>query len=88
MNQGFCVFINTLYEGSVPSLRSENGKPCIFATRVEAEHEIADFIITRLQEFIDGEREFEDAMTVEEYVVVVDVMSDGSIVTADGSVFG
>ena len=62
--------------------------PCVFATRVEAEREIADNVITRLQEFIDGEREFEDAMTVEEYIVDVDVLPDGSIVDADGNHFG
>jgi len=32
-----------------------------------------------LQDFIDGERELDDAMTVEEYVVEVDVLPDGSV---------
>ncbi len=44
-------------------------------------------MMTRLQEFIDGEREFEDAMTAEEYVVEVDVFPDGTIVDADGNSF-
>ena len=84
----FCIYINTHCEGSVPSVRDGKGKPCVFKTELEAQREIADFIITRLQEFIDGERDFEDAMTVEEYVVPVDVYPDGSIVDAAGNCFG
>ena len=84
----FCIYIDTVCEGPVPAVRDGNGKPCVFKTEVEAQHEIADNVMTRLQEFIDGEREFEDAMTVEEYVVLVDVYPDGSIVDADGNCFG
>lgn len=85
---GFCVYVDTLADGPVPSVRDEKGLPCWFATRVEAEREIADNMITRLQEFIDGERDFEDAMTVEEYVVEVDVLPDGSVTDAEGNLFG
>ena len=84
----FCIYITTVCEGSVPSVRDGDGKPCVFKTEVEAQREIADFVMTRLQEFIDGEdRDFEDAMTVEEYVVPVDVYPDGSIVDAEGNYF-
>ena len=84
----FCIYIDTICEGPVPSVRDGNGKPCVFKTEVEAQREIADNAMTRLQEFIDGERDFDDAMTVEEYVVHVDVYPDGSIVDADGNHFG
>ena len=84
----FCIYITTLCEGPVPAVRDGNGKPCVFKTEVEAQREIADNAMTRLQEFIDGEREFDDAMTVEEYVVPIDVYPDGSIVDADGRWFG
>lgn len=84
----FCIYITAVCEGPVPSARDGDGKPCVFKTEVEAQREIADFVMTRLREFIDGEREFEDAMTVEEYVVPVDVHPDGSIVDADGNCFG
>lgn len=84
----FCIYITTVCEGPVPSVRDGVGKPCVFKTEVEAQREIADNAMTRLKEFIDGEREFEDAMTVEEYVVPVDVNPDGSIVDADGNCFG
>lgn len=85
---GFCIYITTVCEGPVPSVRDGNGKPCVFKTEVEAQREIADNAMTRLQEFIDGQRDFEDAMTVEEYVVSVDVHPDGSIVDAEGNRFG
>ena len=87
MNKGgFCIFIDNVCEGSVPSVR-EGERVCVFATRREAELEIVDFLQTRLREFIDGERDFEDAITIEEYIVEVDVLPDGSILTEDGSVF-
>jgi hypothetical protein len=84
----FCIYIRTLAEGEVPAVRDENDLPCAFPTRIEAEREIAANLITRLQEFMDGHRDFEDAMTVEEYVVAVDVFPDGSITDEDGNVFG
>jgi len=88
LSAGYCIYINTLLEGEVPSVRDGEDKPWVFATRVEAEREIADNTITRLQEFMDGERDFEDAMTVEEYIVEVDVLPDGSVIDADGNHFG
>lgn len=88
MNQtAFCIYINTVCDGPVPSVRDGDGKPCVFKTELEAQRELADNIITRLQEFISGERDFEDAMTVEEYIVPVDVHPNGSIVDADGNYF-
>jgi len=33
---------------------------------MDAERDIADNVMTRLQEFLDGERGFEDAIRVEE----------------------
>ena len=85
---GFCIYITTVCEGAVPSVRDERGLPCVFKTELEAKREIADFIMTRLQEFIDGHRDFEDAMTVEEYIVPVDVYPDGSVVDEAGNHFG
>ena len=43
--------------------------------------------MTRLEQFLSGERDFDDAMTVEEYIVAVDVLADGSITDADGNHF-
>lgn len=55
---------------------------------MEAQREIADFMMTRLQEFLDGERDFEDAITVEEYIVEVELLADGTVVDASGNRFG
>lgn len=83
--RGYCIFIHTLCQGRVPSVHeSKAGDPpgtpasiCIFDTEREAQLEIADFMMTRLQEFMDGERDFEDATSTEEYVVAVTVHPDG-----------
>ena len=84
----FCIFIDTHRKGKVPSVKDESGKPCLFDTRIEAEREIADNLIARLQEFLDGQRDFGDAMTVEEYVDEVDILPDGSFFDADDNHFG
>lgn len=84
---GFCIYIDTLFEGTVPAVRDAEGRPCVFASEAEAQREIADNMITRLQEFIDGERGFEDAMTIEEYTVAVRVLSDSSIMDERGKHF-
>ena len=84
---GFCIYINTVFQGPVPTVFDENDKLCIFATEAEAQREIVESAIIRLEQFLNGERDFDDAITVEEYVVEVDVLPDGSIVDADGNHF-
>jgi hypothetical protein len=84
---GFCIFIHTFCQGPVPVLSDENGY-VVFATELEAQREIADYMMTRLQQFLAGEREFEDAIEVEEYIVPVTVQPDGGIVDEDGRRFG
>jgi len=78
-SQGFVIFIGTIFEGSVPAVTESfsNDLPDsperirIFATKREAQLEIVDNMMTKLQQFIDGERDFEDAVTLEEYVVEI-----------------
>ena len=69
------------------SVRDGEGLPCVFDTELEAQREIVDNAMTRLQEFLDGERDFDDAITVEEYVVPVTLLADGSVVDEDGRRF-
>jgi hypothetical protein len=83
---GFCIYIDTFCQGPVPVVSGENGY-VIFSTELEAQREIVDNQMTRLQQFLDGEREFEDAITVEEYVVPVALHPDGTITDADGNTF-
>ncbi len=80
----FCVYINTLCDGPVPSVLDGAGKPFLFESEAAAQAEIADNMIIRLEQFIAGEREFDDAMTVEEYVEAVDVLADGTVVDGNG----
>jgi hypothetical protein len=81
----YCIFIPTLIEGPRPLYYDEKGLPVTYATEREAQLEILDDLTTRLEQYIRGEREFDDAITVEEFIVPVDVWPDGSISTEDGA---
>ncbi len=85
---GFCVFVNTICEGNVPSIRNDDGYPFVFPTREAAERDIAELAIEQLQEFLDGLRDFDEAIMVEEYVVEVVVYPDGSVGDEDDNFFG
>lgn len=87
LRDGFCIYIDTFCQGPVPVVSDDKGY-VVFATELEAQREIVDNQITRLQQFLDGERDFEDAIEVEEYVVPVTVHPDGVIVDEDGRRFG
>lgn len=86
--RGFCIFLDTFFQGATLAVTEKENRPCVFATEVDAQREIADNMLTRLQQFLDGERDFDDAITVEEYVVPVIVLPDGSVVDEDGRNFG
>jgi hypothetical protein len=84
----FCIFIDTVCEGRIPAWHDKNGWPVVHTTLESAQREIADDVIEHLHQFLEGEREFEDAMAVEDYILPVDVYPDGSILDEDGNVFG
>ena len=86
--RGFCIYIDTVCQGPVPIERKEDGFPVIHDTAEEAQRSIAEDAIERLEQFMKGEREFEDAITVEEYVVLVDVTPEGAVIDAAGNCFG
>jgi hypothetical protein len=91
MNQnrsGFCIYVDTVCDGAKPVELNERGYPFVYPTLVDAQREIAQDTMERLRQFLEGERDFEDAMTVAEYIVEVDVLSDGSVSDAAGNVFG
>ena len=87
LRTGFCIFINTFCQGPVPLVSDENGY-VVFETELEAQKEVVDYQMTRLQQFLDGERDFEDAMETEEYIVPVMVHPDGVITDEAGNRFG
>ncbi len=66
----------------------EGDCPIVFATEREAQCEIADHQLIRIQQFLDRERDFEDAITTDEFILPVDVWPDGRISIEDGRVFG
>lgn len=72
----------------MPACYDETGLPTIFPSETEAQREIADTQITRLREFLDGERDFDDAIAADEFVLPVAVWLDGSVSTENGRRFG
>ena len=48
-------------EGPMPAVRNERGEPLVYATRLEAQREIADNMILRLRQFLEGNGRFADA---------------------------
>ena len=84
----YAIFINTLCSGPVPAWRDEYGLPVTCATEREAQLEIVADLQERLRQFVAGERPFEDAITIEDFTLPVDLWPDGSITTEDGSTFG
>jgi hypothetical protein len=55
---------------------------------LEAQREVADNQLTRIQEFLDGQRDYDDAMTTDEFILPVDVWPDRRVSIEDGSIFG
>lgn len=84
---GYCVMLETVSEGLVVAVKDQAGKPIVFKTREAAEAEIADFVIDKWDEYLEGEREFDDAVTVEEFLLEVQVDEDGTIFDEDDTVW-
>lgn len=85
---GFCIYIDTVLQGPLPVERDERGNPVVYATMLEAQRVIAEDTIERICQFLENQRDFDDAMTVEEYVEEVDVLPDDSIWDKDDRHFG
>lgn len=66
----------------------EGDYPVIFTTELDAQREIADTQLIRIQQFLDGERDFDDAIATDEFVLPVDVWPDGRISIEDGRMYG
>ena len=75
---GFSIYIDTLCQGPVPVLTGDGDHYVVFKSEAAAQKEIVEHAILRLRQFLAGERDFQDAITVEEYVVPVTVDPDGS----------
>ena len=84
---GFAFTSILFAKGAVPVVSDENGY-VVFETELEAQREIVDSLMIHLEQFLDGQRDYEDVITVEEYVVPVTVHPDGTITDEDGRCFG
>ena len=84
---GYSIFCPTVFQGTMPACY-EDDRPVVFATELEAQREIADNQLIRLQQFLDGERDFHDAITTDEFILPVKLWPDGSISTEGGRTFG
>ena len=84
MNETFYMIVGeSVVEGLQPTVMVSEGdtpfEPLLFPTEREAQLEITDRMMSKLEEFIDGERDFDDAVALDEYVLEVVRRSDGKI---------
>ena len=84
---GYAIFCPTVFQGPMPACY-EDDYPVVFGTEREAQIEIANHQLTRSQHFLDGERDFDDAITTDEFVLPVRIWPDGSISTENGRKYG
>ena len=84
----YCIFMDTVCDGKIPAWRNETGGILLPSTEREAQLEIADYTVIRIRQFQQGERDFEDALTVEDFIEPVTTRADGSFVDLDGNSYG
>ena len=84
----YAIFTQTLCDGLVPVWHDESNLPVTYPTELEAQREIAEDLMEQLRQFLDGSREFDDAITTEDFILAVQVWPDGRISTEDGRTFG
>lgn len=84
----YSIFTQTICQGLVPAWYDENDLPVVYPTEHEAQREIANDFIVQLRQFLNGERDFDDAISIDDIILPVDVWPDGSISIEDGSTFG
>ncbi len=84
----FSIFCMTVCDGVVPAWWDEGGWPVVYESENEAQKEIAELLIGQLRDFLEGGREFEDAITTGDFILPVTVWPDRSIVTENGVRFG
>ena len=83
-----CIFIHTLSGEKVPAWRGPQGHYLLHPTERDAQLEIAEDLIEKLLQFRDGERDFEDAIGVEDFIEAVIAYDDGTFVDAGGNRYG
>ena len=71
----------------MPVEHDSDGNWVVYSRKAEALREITEDFLEYQRQFFAGERSFEDAMLVEQTVVKVQLLNDGSIVDDSGRVF-
>lgn len=92
MKQAFVIMTSTICQGDIIGCWTEDATgnivPSTYDTEVDAWKEIADTMVTTLQDFIDGERSFDETdFSCTEWVVPVDVYVDHIISEEHGVVW-
>ena len=64
-------------------VRGDNNEPFIFPTLREAQENVADDLLTQIYSYLDGEREFEDAMHIEDEIIPIMQLPNGDLVKED-----
>ncbi len=84
----FALFIDTVFQGPMPSWYDEDGYPVTYCSKRKAQEEIADTQMEYWRQFMARERPFEDAVSIDDYIVSVRRLADRTIQTKDGRIFG
>ncbi len=84
----FAVFTDSLCEGLIPAWHDNRGLPVTYATKREAQIEITETLMEQLRQFLAGERDFDDAINTDDFILPVSVWPDGTIQLDDGRRFG
>lgn len=77
--RGYCVFLNTVYQESIPIEHDGHGRLIIHDSRESAERSIVEDIWERLELYQEGILPFEEAVQVEEHVQEVVIGPYGGI---------
>ncbi|MDQ8187090.1 hypothetical protein [Pelagicoccus sp. SDUM812002] len=80
VKEGYCIFIESLCEGLVPSVFDGDNKPVVFDSLVEAESEIEDYSTTRLEEATTEEEIAIYSEDTDEFVLSVKVLEGGRVI--------
>ena len=80
--------MDTVCEGKIPAWRNTTGGFLLHTTEREAQLEIAGYTMIRIRQFQQGERDFEDAFAVEDFIEPVITRADGTFVDLDGNSYG
>mgnify|MGYP006275515541 FL=1 len=87
LKEGYAVLTQTLCGPEAALTETSDGDnestPAFFATRAEAEAEIAEYLRDQYQQVLDGERALEEVSGDEEFVAKVRICDDGSYVFHD-----